>query len=243
VSNEQEHWHSRIIESRVGLFAVLTTIAILVGGLVEIIPMYTVAANAPKNADLVAPYTPLQLAGRDLYVREGCYNCHSQMIRPMRAETMRYGEWSRAAEYVHDRPFQLGSRRIGPDLHRVGGKYPDAWHYEHMLDPRATSPGSIMPAYSWMFRRTIDPAQVERSLRAIARLDGSYSDADIARAGAWYAEEANAIVARLADAGIEADPDLEIIAMIAYLQRLGTDGAAVINGVAAANDAATGGTP
>src|SRR5688572_28550021 len=117
--------------------------------------MYTVADNRAEAVG--TPYTPIEVAGRDIYVREGCYNCHSQMIRPMRAETLRYGPWSRASEYVWDRPFQLGSRRIGPDLQRVGGKYPDAWHYEHMKDPRTTSPGSIMPGYPWLAEDRVDP--------------------------------------------------------------------------------------
>lgn len=228
----KENWHSRVLETKSLPFTLLTVIAILVGGLVEIIPMYTVDANVPAESDLVPPYTPLELAGRDIYVREGCYNCHSQMIRPMLAETMRYGEWSRAAEYVHDRPFQLGSRRIGPDLHRVGGKYPDAWHWEHMLDPRVTSPGSIMPAYGWLYRRTWDAEDVQASMRALARVGEPYTDEEIANAPAALRAEADAIVARLAEANIEADPNLEAIALIAYLQGLGTDIDAVL-GVAA----------
>jgi len=232
VSNDNQ-WHSRVIETNIGLFTGLTAVAILIGGLVEIVPMYTVSANQPANAELVAPYTPLELAGRDIYVREGCYNCHSQMVRPMRAETMRYGEWSRAAEYVHDRPFQLGSRRIGPDLHRLGGKYPDAWHWEHMKDPRATSPGSVMPPYGWLYDATIDPDDVVASMRALKTAGGGYTDADIASAGETLRAQQQTIVDSLATASITAAPDLEIIALIAYMQRLGTDADVAIHGAAA----------
>ena len=134
----------RILEGKATLFAILTTVAISVGGLVEIIPMFTAGSLGWERADWVTPYTPLEVAGRDIYIREGCYLCHSQMVRPMRAEILRYGEWTRSAEYQYDRPFLLGSRRLGPDLQRVGGKYPDAWHYVHMRDPRSTSPGSVL---------------------------------------------------------------------------------------------------
>ena len=134
------NWHRNLLEPRAGLMAVLTTVLISIGGLAEIVPMFTVSVD-PEVAANVQPYTPLEVAGRDIYTREGCYVCHSQMVRPIRDETLRYGAWSRSEEYVWDRPFLLGSRRIGPDLHRVGGKYPDAWHYEHLRDPRSTSPG------------------------------------------------------------------------------------------------------
>ncbi len=223
MSSNQDSWHSRVLETQAAPFTFLAVVAILIGGLVEIIPMYTVDANQAEDAHLVAPYTPLELAGRDIYVREGCYNCHSQMIRPMRAETMRYGEWSRAAEVVHDRPFQLGSRRIGPDLARVGGKYPDAWHWEHMRNPRTTSPGSIMPAYSWLYEDTWDVEDVQSTIRALSRVGEPYTEEDIANAGATLSAEAQVIVESLAAANIEADPNLEAIALIAYLQRLGTD--------------------
>src|SRR5512141_508897 len=158
----------RLIEGNGWLFAVLTTVAISVGGLVEIVPMFT-AKLGPEPLAGVTPYTPLEVKGRDIYIREGCYLCHSQMVRPMRAELLRYGEWSRAGEYAYDRPFQLGSRRAGPDLMRVGGKYPDAWHYEHMRDPRSTSPGSIMPPYRWLAQRRYDPADVYASVRALQK--------------------------------------------------------------------------
>jgi cytochrome c oxidase cbb3-type subunit I/II len=214
-----DHWHRKLLEGKAGLFAVATTVAISIGGLVELVPMFTTVD--PAAAD-IEPYTPLEVAGRDIYVREGCYVCHSQMVRPMRAETLRYGDWSRSAEYTYDRPFQLGSRRIGPDLHRVGGKYPDAWHYEHMNDPRATTPGSVMPPYSWLLENSYDPADVQASVSALQTLGTPYTDEEVAAVPASLKAQADAIVARLADQGIQATPDKEIIAMIAYLQKLGT---------------------
>ena len=142
MSNENKSFHRRVFEGRAAVFAIATTVAISIGGLVELTPMFMASSSLSwERSDWITPYTPLEVAGRDIYIREGCYLCHSQMIRPMRAEILRYGDWTRAAEYQYDRPFLLGSRRLGPDLQRVGGKYPDAWHYEHMRDPRATSPG------------------------------------------------------------------------------------------------------
>lgn len=218
---EQEHWHRRILEGNSGLFAILTTIGVSIGGLVEIVPMFTVGAG---HADeMPAPYTALEVAGRDIYVREGCMTCHSQMVRPFRDETLRYGEWSHAAEYSWDRPFLLGSRRIGPDLHRVGGKYPDAWHYEHMRDPRSTSPGSIMPAYQWLLVDKIDTADVTASLVALSRVGTPYTEAQLTNVEQSLKEQGGAIVERMATTGIEAAWDDEIVALTAYLQRLGTD--------------------
>jgi cytochrome c oxidase cbb3-type subunit I/II len=215
------HWH-RFFETRSGVFTAAATVTILIGGLVEIIPMYSVAVD-PAQAALVAEYTPLELAGRDIYVREGCYNCHSQMVRPMYAESLRYGPWSRSAEYVHDRPFQLGSRRIGPDLARAGGTRSNAWHYDHFRDPRALTPGSIMPAYSWLHTSSISVADIQASLRAHQRLGTDYTDADIENAGALMQAQGEAIVADLVASGItDSAWDREIIAMIAYMQRLGT---------------------
>lgn len=216
-------FHRRVLERKATLFAIATTIAILIGGIVEIVPMFTVGYG-PETAAWVTPYTPLEVAGRDIYIREGCYVCHSQMIRPTRAEILRYGEWSRAAEYTYDRPFLLGSRRIGPDLHRQGGKYPDAWHYEHMRDPRSTSPGSVMPAYPWLLERRVDPEDIQASVRALKRAGTPYTDQDVTSVPTDLAAQAGAIVQRLADAGIEADADREIVALIAYLQRLGREG-------------------
>jgi len=216
-------FHRRVLENKAGLFAILTTVVISIGGIVEIIPMFTTAAG-PERPDWVSPYTPLEVAGRDIYIREGCYLCHSQMVRPMRAELLRYGEWSRAGEYRYDHPFLLGSRRIGPDLQRVGGKYPDAWHYEHMRDPRSTTPGSVMPSYAWLLDAEIDPADVHASLGALRRVGVPYDDLSVEDVVASVAQQGAGIVGRLADAGIETPPDREIVALIAYLQRLGVDG-------------------
>jgi len=218
----KETFH-RMLEGRGTLFAVLTTVVILIGGLVEIVPMFT-AKLGPERLPGVTPYTALEVAGRDIYIREGCYTCHSQMIRPTRAEILRYGEWTRAGEYAYDHPFLLGSRRIGPDLQRVGGKYPDAWHYEHMRDPRSTSPGSIMPAYAWLLAQRLDPADVTASVRALRSVGLPYSDAEVAGVAASLRQQGEAIVGRLGTAGISTPPDREIVALIAYLQRLGTDG-------------------
>jgi cytochrome c oxidase cbb3-type subunit I/II len=219
--------HRRLFESRGVIFAIATTIVVAIGGLVEIVPMFTVRAG-PESLAGVTPYTPLEVAGRDIYIREGCYTCHSQMIRPMRAEILRYGEWSRAGEYAYDHPFLLGSRRIGPDLQRVGGKYPDAWHYDHMRDPRSTSPGSIMPPYPWLHEQRVDPADITASVRALQRVGVPYSDAEVAQVPASLKAQGDEIVARLAGTGIKAEPDREIVALIAYLQRLGKDGKAAI---------------
>jgi cytochrome c oxidase cbb3-type subunit I/II len=204
------------------------TIAVLIGGVAELVPFFT-ADYTPEQGGWVTPYTPLEVAGRDIYVREGCYTCHSQMVRPMRAELLRYGEWTRAAEYRYDRPFQLGSRRIGPDLQRIGGKYPDAWHYEHMRDARSTSPGSIMPNYSWLHENTIDPDDVTRSVRALQRVGTPYTgdlEGGVPMSLQGQGEE---IVSRLAEAQIETTWDREIVALIAYLQRLGRDGNAYLS--------------
>jgi cytochrome c oxidase cbb3-type subunit I/II len=213
----------RVLEGKATLFAILTTIAISIGGIVEILPMFT-AGMGWERAEWVTPYTPLEVAGRDLYMREGCMLCHSQMIRPMRAEILRYGEWSRSAEYQYDRPFLLGSRRLGPDLARVGGKYPDAWHYEHMRDARSTSPGSIMPNYSWLHRKKVDPADITASVSALARAGTPYDRTDQEFVTSAMREQGEEIVGSLASAGIEAEWDDEIVALIAYLQRLGVEG-------------------
>ncbi len=217
-----EHWHRRIFEGRLPVFAAVTTIAVIIGGIVEIVPMYTVA-TANAGAELPDPYTPLELAGRDIYVREGCYNCHSQMIRPVYAETLRYGEWSRSIEYTWDRPFQLGSRRIGPDLAREGGVRNNAWHYDHFLDPRSVQAGSIMPAYTWLYRRTVDPDDIAASMRAMQTLGTPYTDDDIANVAALLEAQGQAIVDDLVATGTEgAEWNQEVIALTAYIQRLGT---------------------
>jgi cytochrome c oxidase cbb3-type subunit I/II len=226
-NQHKDHWHRRFLERRLGLFTIATTVAISIGGLAEIVPMFTVKAGPPP-LEGVTPFTPLEIAGRDIYIREGCYTCHSQMIRPMRAEILRYGEWSRAGEYAYEHPFQLGSRRIGPDLHRVGGKYPDAWHYEHMRDPRSTSPGSTMPSYPWLLRKRLDAKDVQASVRALGRAGVPYTAEEIADVPQQIARQGDQIVANLASMGIRTERDREIVAMIAYLQRLGVEGTAAI---------------
>jgi len=220
-------WHRAALENKGGLFAVLSVVAISVGSLVELVPMMAIA-YAPEDIAGIEPYTPLEVAGRDIYVREGCYVCHSQWVRPFRSETLRYGEWSRAGEYIYDRPFQLGSRRIGPDVHRVGGKYNDAWHYEHMKDPRSTSPGSVMPPYDWLHEATWDKDDVAASVHALHTLGHPYSADVLADPGGVAFKQAEEITARLADSNIKTTPDKEIVALIAYLQRLGTDGRAAV---------------
>ncbi len=235
-ATRREHWHRRLIEGRLGLFALVTTIVISIGGIVEITPMFTVKAG-PKPLPGVTPYTPLEVAGRDIYIREGCYLCHSQMVRPMRAELLRYGEWSRAGEYAYDHPFLLGSRRIGPDLMRVGGKYPDAWHFEHMRDPRSVSPGSIMPDYPWLYTDRIDPRDVQKSVKALQRVGVPYSDSQIADVPRELRWQGDSIVKNLAGMGARTQADREIVALIAYLQRLGRDGRAAIGKQRAADSA------
>jgi cytochrome c oxidase cbb3-type subunit I/II len=212
----------RELEGRALLFSVLVVVAMLVGTLIELVPMYAVKANVP-TIDAVQPYTALEVMGRHIYIREGCNNCHSQMIRPFRAETERYGEYSKAGEFVYEHPFLWGSKRTGPDLHRVGGKYNDMWHFKHMLDPRTTSEGSLMPPYPWLGARSIDFEDTSRHLKALKGAGVPYSDADVTGAPAAAAEQAGAIVARLAEGGEQVAPETEIVALIAYLQRLGTD--------------------
>lgn len=217
-----DSWHRTMLEGKSALFAVLTTVGISIGGLVELVPMFTAGI---QPVDGLTPYTPLEQAGRDIYVREGCYTCHSQMVRPMKAETLRYGEWTRAGELIYDHPFQLGSRRIGPDLQRVGGKYPDSWHFEHMKNPRSTSPGSIMPTYPWLYEQDVDPDDVQASVDALATIGTPY---DTAAAKTQLAEQQKKIADGLATTGAKVEPQKEIVAVIAYLQRLGKDGKAAI---------------
>jgi len=172
----------------------------------------------------VKPYTPLEVLGRDIYIREGCVGCHSQMIRPFRSETERYGEYSKAGEYVYDHPFLWGSKRTGPDLHRIGGKYPDAWHYNHMEDPRSTSPESIMPAYPWLLTQELDTSVIKPRMKALRATGVPYTDEEIASAPQHLEEQSQQVVLNLSVGMItNAPPDREIIALIAYLQRLGTD--------------------
>ncbi len=216
-----EHWH-RWIERRPTQLMILSLVVILIGGVVEMVPTFLIKSNIPTIAS-VKPYTPLELQGRDLYVREGCYTCHSQMIRPFRSETERYGEYSKAGEFVYDHPFQWGSKRTGPDLHRIGNKYPDSWHYNHMLEPSSMSPGSIMPNYAWMLDDDLDTSNTAAKIRAMQTLGVPYPEGYDQIANKDLMHQADSIVKNLADAGIKTVPTKEIIAMIAYLQRMGTD--------------------
>jgi cytochrome c oxidase cbb3-type subunit I/II len=216
-------WGHRVLESKPVLFSVLTFIAVAVGGIIEFVPMWIIKENVPTIAS-VKPYTPLEVLGRDIYIREGCVGCHSQMIRPFRSETERYGDYSKAGEFVYDHPFLWGSKRTGPDLHRVGGKYPDAWHYNHMDDPTLTSPGSMMPRYLWLLTKTLDTKPLPARLKALRKVGVPYSDEEIANSQQLAQQQAQQVVVNLAVGGItNAAPDREIIALIAYLQRLGSD--------------------
>jgi len=190
------------VEKNVGLLAVLVAAVVAVGGLVEIIPLMH-QAEVVEPLPGVTPYAPLELAGRDVYVREGCYNCHSQMVRTLRFETERYGHYSLAGESVYDRPFQWGSKRTGPDLARVGGRYSDDWHRVHLMNPRDLVPESNMPAYPWLAETPVDGALVEKKLRALAELGDPYSEADFAAAAA----------------AVEGKTELD--AVVAFLQGLG----------------------
>jgi cytochrome c oxidase cbb3-type subunit I/II len=214
-------WH-RSLESRPVQFAVLTFVSVVIGGIVEFVPTALVRSNVPTIAS-VKPYTPLEVEGRDLYIREGCVGCHSQMVRPMRSETARYGDYSKAGEFVYDHPFLWGSKRTGPDLHRIGGKYPDAWHFVHMKQPAATSPGSIMPGYSWLYDARLDTSHIEGKIITLRRLGVPYPDGFERQAEAHLKAQASAISAGLTRGGFDAPADREIVALIAYMQRLGTD--------------------
>lgn len=196
----QQH---EIVEKNIGLMAVLIAVVISIGGLVQIVPLIF-SAQTTTPAPGITPYAPLALAGRDIYVREGCYNCHSQMIRPFRAETERYGHYSVAGEFVYDRPFQWGSKRTGPDLARVGGRYSDDWHRVHLNNPRDVVPESNMPGYPWLSRNTVDGPTIASHMQTLRTLGVPYSDADIAGAE-------TAVTGKT-----------EQDAVIAYLQGLGT---------------------
>lgn len=192
-----------LIERNVGLLLVLVILTISVGGLVEIVPLFFQKSTTEAVAGM-KPYTALQLTGRDIYLREGCYGCHSQMIRPFRAETERYGHYSVAGESVYDHPFQWGSKRTGPDLARVGGRYSDSWHRDHLNDPRSVVPESNMPSYSWLAKAKLDPVSVTQKMRAMKTLGVPYSDQQIAEGSAELAYKT------------------ELDALVAYLQILGT---------------------
>jgi cytochrome c oxidase cbb3-type subunit I/II len=213
----------RWLEGQGVLMSVLVTVLVLVGGLVEIVPLYYVRSSVPP-IEGVKPYTPLELEGRDIYVREGCYNCHSQMVRPFRDETERYGPYSKAGEFVYDHPFQFGSKRTGPDLHRVGGKYPDSWHYYHMRDPREIVPGSVMPKYAWLHQNKLDTSLTKKKMEVLRKLGVPYSQEEIDGFKAAMQTQAGGIYDRLREQKVEnVESDREIIALIAYLQRLGGD--------------------
>ncbi|MFB9057486.1 cytochrome-c oxidase, cbb3-type subunit I [Mariniflexile ostreae] len=238
-----EGWHSWL-ERRPVQLTIGATIAILIGGIVQIIPTIMIESNIPTIAS-VKPYSPLELEGRDIYIREGCVGCHSQMVRPFRHEVERYGEYSKAGEYVYDHPFLWGSKRTGPDLHRLGQKYSDNWHFNHMYDPQSTSSGSIMPRYPWLITgksSELDKSLTERKMRTMVKLGVPYTDEDIANAQQSMLEQGSQI-----EENLHSDPDFaetykadkeyaaengedfiemknrEIVALIAYLQRLGTD--------------------
>ncbi|HKJ00353.1 MAG TPA: cytochrome-c oxidase, cbb3-type subunit I [bacterium] len=214
---------SRRLESHPLQFAFWTLIAVAIGGLVELVPMVMAKSNVPVISS-VQPYTPLELEGRDIYIREGCYLCHSQMIRPFRAETERYGPYSKAGEFIYDHPFQWGSKRIGPDLQRVGGKYPDLWHYRHMEDPRSTSPGSIMPSFKWLLTDKLDTSETVAKLKAMRTLGVPYTPEEVDNGVKDLKAQAHQISEVLKQSGVkEETEDREIVAVIAYLQRLGTD--------------------
>ncbi|MEE9364156.1 MAG: cytochrome-c oxidase, cbb3-type subunit I [Cellulophaga sp.] len=220
---------------------ILATIVILIGGIIQIVPTILVKSNIPTITS-VKPYTPLELEGRDLYIREGCVGCHSQMVRPFRSEVERYGEYSKAGEFVYDHPFLWGSKRTGPDLHRIGGKYSDSWHLNHMYDPQSTSSGSIMPAYQWIVRDELDRSDTQAKMEVMVTLGVPYTEEEVANAMQHMDEQAIKI-----EQNLYSDPDFakgydddkkyakengeafiemrnrEIVALIAYLQRLGTD--------------------
>ncbi len=218
-----QYWH-RWIEGRPMQMLLWSTILIAIGGIVQIVPMVFIESQVPKIST-VQPYTPLELAGRDIYIREGCVGCHSQMIRPFRSETERYGEYSKSGEYIYDRPFLWGSKRTGPDLMREGGKYPDSWHYNHMIDPTSMSPGSIMPAYPDMVEQPLDLSDLPAKITALRKLGTPYPRDFEKYAVGNAKEQAQKIAKNLAEQGVkdEGIEDKEIIAIIAYLQRLGTD--------------------
>ncbi len=216
-------WH-RVWERKPLKLSTWVTVAVIVASLFEIIPTFLIRSNVPTIAT-VQPYTPLELYGRDLYVAEGCYNCHSQMVRPIRSETERYGEYSKPGEFVYDRPFQWGSRRIGPDLHRVGGKYPHLWHVRHMDEPASTTQGSLMPPYPWLLADTTDFSSIQSRVDVMAMLGVPYGEnvkagRAEANARAQAKQISEEIVAQGGPQGLE---DKQIVALIAYLQRLGTD--------------------
>jgi len=222
--DETHHPLHRKLEARPMLMLGLAFIAVAIGGIVEFVPTFLVKSNVPTISS-VKPYTPLELEGRDIYIREGCYTCHSQMVRPFRHEVARFGEYSKVGEYVYDHPFQWGSKRTGPDLHRVGTRYNESWHYKHMYDPTSVSPGSKMPPYPWLYENDLDYSQIGDKIKAMRTLGVPYEDGYEKIAAQDLEAQANEISQKLKsqDKNIQANPKKEIIALIAYLQRLGTD--------------------
>jgi cytochrome c oxidase cbb3-type subunit 2 len=221
----------KAIETHATLLMVLSLVVVLIGGLVQIVPLFYIE-NTIEKVDGMRPYTPLELAGRDIYIREGCYGCHSQMIRPMRDEVERYGHYSLAAESMYDHPFQWGSKRTGPDLARVGGRYSDSWHVDHMMDPQSVVPESVMPKYSFIANNVIDGKYIA-DIMGVHRMVGvPYSDEMIAEATADFAAQANpdgdtagleARYGKVTISNFDGTPELtEMDAIIAYLQVLGT---------------------
>jgi cbb3-type cytochrome c oxidase subunit II len=213
----------RKIEGWPLVFTILVTISILIGGAVEFIPLVLVESNIPR-IETVEPWSPLELAGRDLYIREGCNNCHSQQVRPFRHEIERYGEYSKPGETIYERPFLWGSKRTGPDLARVGGKYPNLWHVRHFDDPRSTSPRSIMPRYYWFQSRDLDFASIPGKLKTLQKLGVPYTDSEVDSAIDDAKRQAGQIAADVRDSGGPGDlEEKEIVAIVAYMQRLGAD--------------------
>ncbi|MBY0481892.1 MAG: cytochrome-c oxidase, cbb3-type subunit I [Chitinophagaceae bacterium] len=217
----KQYWH-RWIEARPIQMLLFSLILVAIGGALEMVPTFLIKSNIPTIAS-VKPYTPLELQGRDIYIREGCYLCHSQMVRPFRDEVARYGEYSKAGEFVYDHPFQWGSKRTGPDLARIGGKYPDSWHFNHMLEPQSMSPGSIMPSYTWLFDNKIDTAITPAKIRAMQTLGVPYPAGYDKVANADLMQQANLIRINLKIEKLITPANAEIVALIAYLQRVGTD--------------------
>jgi len=221
-----ESWH-RFLERKPIKFMIWSIVAILIGGIVEIVPTYLIKSNVPTIAT-VKPYTPLELHGRDIYIKEGCYNCHSQMIRPFRSETERYGEYSKSGEFVYDHPFQFGSKRTGPDLAREGVKSgklykPDSWHYNHFMDPQKMNNESIMPKYPWLAKKDLNLDRTPAKIRVMQYLGVPYPEGYDQKANEDLMIQAKSIADGLKASGIEVAPEKEMIALIAYMQRLGTD--------------------
>ncbi|WP_285058732.1 cytochrome-c oxidase, cbb3-type subunit I [Pedobacter ginsengisoli] len=212
----------RMLERKPFIFMVLSLVVILIGGMVEMMPTFTIKSNIPTISS-VKPYSALELQGRDLYIREGCVNCHSQMVRPFRSETERYGEYSKAGEFVYDHPHLWGSKRTGPDLAREGAKYSNAWHFNHLMDPETMSPGSIMPPYEWLISQKLDTTTTASKINAMRSLGVPYEAGYEKQANADLQKQARTIAADLEANRVKVKSDKEIIAIIAYLQRLGTD--------------------